>query len=109
MKTGHSRAQENKEIRRNALREQLKSQKYIQNIHRYLYTKWPAERVQEIKAKIDAYFRLLNKTLPDVKSIEFEGEMVHRTVSSEPMSQDDWTKQYGGDLETTAGPSESLN
>ena len=73
-KPGISRADENRKIRRESLREELKSREYLRQIHDLLSKDWDAARVAETKAKLDAYFRLLSKTLPDVKAIELTGE-----------------------------------
>ena len=73
-KPGNTRARENRKIRKEALREELKSREYLRQIHGLLDRDWDSARVAETKAKLDAYFRLLNKTLPDVKSVEVTGE-----------------------------------
>ena len=65
----------NREMRRENLREELKSKHYISGIHKIIEIENWEDRVQEYNGKLTAYFKLLNKTLPDVKAIELEGEL----------------------------------
>lgn len=67
-----TRAAKNKEVRREALREELKSREYLRQVHHMLEIPW--DNVPEMKAKMDGYFKLLAKTLPDVKAVELSGE-----------------------------------
>lgn len=66
-------AKKNKEIRREALREELKSREYIRQVHKILDTDDESINVPAAKLKLDAYFKLLSKTLPDVKAVEMTG------------------------------------
>jgi len=68
------RAEQNKKIRREALREELQSREYIRQVHRILDTDDESLNVPAAKLKLDGYFKLLAKTLPDVKSVELTGE-----------------------------------
>jgi len=67
------RAEQNRKIRREALREELKSREYLRQIHKLIEAK-TIDDVQISKFRVDAYFKLLAKTLPDVKAIELTGE-----------------------------------
>jgi len=67
-------AEENKKIRRESLREELKSREYLRQIHKILDTKDDDLNTQTAKLKLDGYFKLLAKTLPDTKAIELTGE-----------------------------------
>jgi len=68
------RAEQNKKIRREALREELKSREYIRQVHKILETDDEDLNVPAAKLKLDGYFKLLAKTLPDTKAIELTGE-----------------------------------
>jgi hypothetical protein len=69
-----SRAERNKDLRRDSLREELKSREYIRQVHRILDKQHTeAIEIQESRMKMDGYFKLLAKTLPDVKSVEITG------------------------------------
>jgi hypothetical protein len=53
---------------------------------------------------------LLRKTVPDLTSMEFSGEVgVRNDVSDEPMSVDEWNKRYADSLETPARSAESTH
>jgi|SRR5690606_6145311 len=54
---------------------------------------------------------LLNKSLPNLTSMELSGELEtkRRVISAEPLSDDEWSKRYGGDLAAAAGASESAH
>ena len=69
-----TRADANRALRKEALREELKSREYLRQIHALLDKDWDSARVSELKAKMDGYFKLLGKTLPDVKAVELTGE-----------------------------------
>lgn len=63
----------NREIRRDALREELKNREYLRRIHGILESEHEAGDIPQAKMKLDGYFKLLNKTLPDVKATELTG------------------------------------
>ena len=68
-----ARAEENRKIRRESLREELKSREYLRQIHKII----ESDDIPDIpvaKLRVDSYFKLLAKTLPDVKAIEMTGE-----------------------------------
>lgn len=67
-------AENNKRIRREALREELKSREYIRQIHKILDTKDKDINPSVAKLKMDGYFKLLAKTLPDTKAVEITGQ-----------------------------------
>jgi hypothetical protein len=49
-------------------------------------------------SQVAAALGLLAKTLPDLKAIEYSGEVEHTVymASGEPMSEEDWEAAYGG-------------
>jgi hypothetical protein len=54
-------------------------------------------------ARVTAALGVLKKTLPDLQAIEHSGtvtEVVH-TVSSEPLTEEQWAQEYGGASPTT--------
>ena len=67
------RAAENKKIRRESLREELKSRTYIQQIERMFDQlddpNINGVQIKAIQVKMNGYFRLLAKTLPDLKVV----------------------------------------
>lgn len=73
-----TRAQKNRAIRQESLREKLQGAQYLVHLHKIADELDDAEitatRANAIKARADIYFKLLNKLLPDVKAIEVSGE-----------------------------------
>jgi hypothetical protein len=83
MKSGKTRAQENREIRQEALRQSLVAGGHIQHVIDIceelndLTIELDAVSVQRKRAVIDTKLKLVNKYLPDLKSTEIknaEGE-----------------------------------
>lgn len=76
MKRGESRAEANKKIRQDALREQLRAQGHEQHAVeilgkiRDLSTDLDAGSVNRLRIAFDGHMRLLGKYLPDVKAVE---------------------------------------
>lgn len=70
-----NRAKENRLVRRESLREELKSREYLRQVHNLVST--DLETFKEyhgpIKTKIETYLALLRKTLPDLKALEMSG------------------------------------
>lgn len=71
-----TRAQKNRSVRRESLREELKSREYLRQVHAILKDlgekgMHPNEVVR-LKTRMQGYFNLLSKTLPDVKAIELD-------------------------------------
>ena len=69
-----------REYRRQALREELKSREYLRQVHAILdglRDSPPSDAVGlgVIKLRLDGYFRLLNKCLPDLRSLDMKAEM----------------------------------
>lgn len=56
-----------RQARQAALRDELKSREYLRQIHRILGEDWRPENVAVNTAKMNGYFRLLAKSLPDAK------------------------------------------
>jgi hypothetical protein len=49
-------------------------------------------------ARVTAALGVLKKTLPDLQAIEHSGTIIEEvhTVSSEPLSEEQWAETYGG-------------
>lgn len=81
MKSGVSRAQANKAIRQEALREQLSNQKHVEHVIELIKkvqdfgTDLDALQIQRVKIAIDARMKLVGKYLPDLKAMELSGEV----------------------------------
>lgn len=56
-----------RQARQAALREELQSREYLRQIHGILASDWKPENVSVNTAKMNGYFRLLAKSLPDAK------------------------------------------
>ena len=56
-----------RQARQAALREELQSREYLRQIHGILASDWQPENVSVNTAKMNGYFRLLAKSLPDAK------------------------------------------
>lgn len=86
-----TRAQKNRSVRRESLREELKSREYLRQVHTIL--KDLGERgmhpneVVRLKTRMQGYFNLLSKTLPDVKAIELDAIFTTPNASREEMEQ----------------------
>ena len=50
--------------------------------------------VHMTRDQIQAAKVLLAKTLPDLSAVEQSGDVIHRIVSEEPMSPEEWTAQH---------------
>ena len=78
--SGRSRAQENREIRRKAMREQLAAKGLVQHVLvladklEDLSQELDATEVQRIRAAMDIKHKLISKYLPDIKATEITGE-----------------------------------
>ena len=75
-----TRAQMNKKVRQEALRDQLSSQGHVQHVVdsinklEQLDSALDATEVQRIRAAIDSRLKLVDKYLPSLKSIELTGD-----------------------------------
>ncbi|MDQ5770832.1 hypothetical protein [Thiothrix subterranea] len=58
-----------RQARQAALREELQSREYLRQIHGILASDWQPENVSVNTAKMNGYFRLLAKSLPDCKEL----------------------------------------
>ena len=74
---GNSRAAQNRAIRRDALREELKAKEYIRQVTSIADRLNPdaedaykSEQVPALKARADIYFRLLDKCLPNLRPVD---------------------------------------
>ena len=57
----------NKKARRESLREELRSREYLRRIHETLDSEWLPEDVAIKTAKLNGFFKLLAKSLPDAR------------------------------------------
>jgi len=73
--------------KREILREELRSRECLRRITDLLESEWQAENVSVNTAKMNGYFRLLNKTLPDAKEMQMTlivpigGSLLERAVA----------------------------
>jgi len=74
---GSSRAAQNRRIRREALREELKSREYIRQIERIMdrldpdtKDRFDRDDIPAVKIRLDGYFRLLDKCLPSLRPVD---------------------------------------
>lgn len=78
--TGNSRAAKNKQIRKEALRDQLSAQGHVQHVIDItdklsnLTNELESLDVQRLKAAADLKLKLINKYLPDLKAMEVTGK-----------------------------------
>lgn len=78
--SGVSRANANRKIRQDALREQLANGKHLEHVIDLsdkladLDKELDSNKVQRLKAAIDAKMKLVNKYLPELKATEITGE-----------------------------------
>lgn len=79
---GNSRAAQNRHIRREALREELKAREYLRQLHQIAERLDPAggspfseQQVGMAKARAEIYFRLLDKCLPSLRPVELPVEL----------------------------------
>ena len=81
----------NRQRRREALREQLKSSEYLRQIHGILEELGePAisrDDVIRLKARMQGYFNLLAKTLPDVKAVELDAVLQAPNATKEDLER----------------------
>ncbi len=75
--SGHSRAAQNKKIRRDALREELQAREYLrqlEQIERRLdpgaKDTYKSEDIPKLKERIGILFRLLDKCLPNLRPVD---------------------------------------
>ena len=79
-KSGQSKAQANREIRREALREQLSNQKHVEHVVdcieklQDLNNNLEPTEVQRLDKAINHRLSLIKKYLPDVKQTELTGD-----------------------------------
>lgn len=84
------------------VRARIRTSQLVRRLTKHVLGKIPMEPTQ-----VTAALGLLKKTLPDLSAVEHSGELKHRDISDQPLSADEWSKQYAGDLEAPAGSSES--
>jgi len=98
-----SRVTKNRQYRCEALREELKSREYVRQVHTLLdglrdSPPNDALKLGAVKLQLDGYFRLLNKCLPDLRSLDMKTELkadndvasllatIARSAKSSPLS-----------------------
>ena len=75
-----TRAQQNRAIRQEALREQLSTQKHVEHVIdickelNELSQEFDTTQIQRKKIVIDTKLKLINKYLPDLKATEITGD-----------------------------------
>lgn len=78
-----TRAAQNKKIRQEALREQLSKQKHLEKVVDNVKkmeeqgSEMEGQELQALKYATDARLKLIAKYLPDLKSIDIEGDIEH--------------------------------
>ncbi|MBL4679638.1 MAG: hypothetical protein JKY88_02795 [Pseudomonadales bacterium] len=108
-----TRAQLNREVRVEALRQQLANQKHVEHVVDWINEMAnPAtseERLFQLNVVVSQTLKLVNKYLPDLKAIEMniEGEAKQYVISSEPIDAEQWERIYS--LEAPSGATESVN
>ena len=96
-KTGQSRAEANRAIRQQALREQLaeqcRFQHVLDNIQKMedLATEMDSHEFNRIKAANEQRIKLIGKYLPDLKSIEINATIEDKTVDSASVTANEMT------------------
>lgn len=88
-----TRAQQNRKIRQDALREQLANQKLVEKVidsinelDELTSDQEGKDRATIIKTGIDARLKLINKYLPDLKSTEITGDPDAPIITSQPVT-----------------------
>ena len=85
-----TRAAQNRKLRRENLREQLRSLEYLRQIH-IILDKLDAVRdeltLKVMNTKLNSYFKLLQKTLPDVKAVEVDAIVTEAPKDRAAMEQ----------------------
>ena len=82
-KRGLSRANQNKAIRQEALREQLAAQGHVQHVSEIAHklndldAEIDSLQVQRLKAAAEIKLKLIDKYLPSLKSVEHTGNIEH--------------------------------
>ena len=81
---GHSRAAQNRKMRRDSLREELQAREYVRQLHRILERLDPGaaehylpQEVAAVKARADIYCRLLDKCLPSLRPVDLPVSLPH--------------------------------
>lgn len=72
-------------------------------------TKHVLGKVEMSATQVQAALGLLKKTLPDLSAVEHSGEIKQRDISDQPLSAEDWEKQYADSLASPGGPAESAH
>lgn len=100
-----ARPTKTRQARREDLREELKSREYLRQIHGILARDWQPEETGIQSAKLNAYFKLLAKSLPDAR----ESPVVLEVDQTLPLAQRAETVANAAlDGTITAGQADSL-
>ena len=94
-----------RQARQAALREELKSREYLRQIHGILASDWQPEETAINSAKMNGYFRLLAKSLPDAR----ESPLTLEIAPNQPIAaQAQAVANAALDGKITAGQADSL-
>lgn len=108
-----TRAQENRAIRQEALREQLTTQGHLQHcveIANKFNEPLDKEDQERYKIQFDMKMRLVDKYLGSVKAVEITSHEENRgIITDKPITPEDWAKAYEASLEPTSRPTESAH
>lgn len=106
-----TRAQENRAIRQEALREQLSKQKHLEQVVEITKkldeptngeTTLDDMDLKRLRLKADIHLSLIKKYIPDLKQSEQHNTYEEPVdASEEPLNRDEWSKEFG--LESTDG------
>lgn len=77
---------------REATRTRLRAQALVWQIKQIAVKADTADALQlaQLRLKLDAYTRLLNKCLPDLKAVEHSGDAKPAVVGSKPLTVEEW-------------------
>lgn len=100
-------AQKRRAQSREAIRSRLRAGQYVRRLMEIAEKAETVEMsaVPALRLKADIYTRLLSKCLPDLKAIEHSGEIRQRDVTDQPLTDEEWARQYARDYLATPGGS----
>ncbi len=87
-------------------RAKIKTSQLINSLTNHVFGKNKLEATQ-----VTAALGLLKKTLPDLQSVEMKAqvETTQKVVSSDPLTESEWSEQYGSDMASTSGTTKSTH
>lgn len=95
-------------------REKIQTSQIINRLTDHVLGKLKNKEGEQITleaSQVTAALGLLKKVLPDLSATNVQGDIFnhHYVVSSEPLTEDEWTETYNTDLETAERAAESIN